>query len=418
MGHGKTTMAIEYINKLPDDVRIIYITPYLDEVERIIYGCQKKQFVQPKTEKGYGSKMSHLIKLVWEGRNIVSTHALLSNITDELITALRAGNYILFLDEVFQTVNKFDLAQSRNRKEVDDITRKDVETLLSKDIISVQDDFSVQWTSEEYILSKYEGLKRLADRGLLYLVNGALLLWAFPIEVFREGIFDEIYILTYQFDAQLQAYYYKYFDIVYEMYEVYGEYGDYKIRKKDADNQSELNWIKSIRDKIHIVDNSKMNALGDYYYDRNNRLIATALSKNWYRKNPDAIPIIKRHAQNFFTNIAKTNSDHNMWTSFKDDTNKFRGRGLSMRNWVALNARATNNYAHKTSLAYLVNRYIDPFYDDFFEKKGIRIDSDKYALSELLQWIWRSGIRNGKEIDLYIPSKRMRDLLEDFLEKE
>ena len=29
----------------------------------------------------------------------------------------------------------------------------------------------------------------------------------------------------------------------------------------------------------------------------------------------------------------------------------------------------------------------------------------------MLQWIWRSAIRDGKPINAYIPSKRMRELL-------
>lgn len=43
-------------------------------------------------------------------------------------------------------------------------------------------------------------------------------------------------------------------------------------------------------------------------------------------------------------------------------------------------------------------------------------DSDvEYALSALLQWIWRSAIRNGKKVTIYIPAPRMRQLLTDWL---
>lgn len=35
----------------------------------------------------------------------------------------------------------------------------------------------------------------------------------------------------------------------------------------------------------------------------------------------------------------------------------------------------------------------------------------------MIQWIWRSAIRNGEEISLYLPSKRMRDLLTEWIEK-
>ena len=50
------------------------------------------------------------------------------------------------------------------------------------------------------------------------------------------------------------------------------------------------------------------------------------------------------------------------------------------------------------------------------------INKDFYALSILLQWIWRSRIRNIKDtpeqrkIDLYLPSSRMKRLLLEWLD--
>ena len=43
--------------------------------------------------------------------------------------------------------------------------------------------------------------------------------------------------------------------------------------------------------------------------------------------------------------------------------------------------------------------------------KGVNIDEDEWALSELIQWLFRSCIREQKDINIYIPSKRMRSLL-------
>ena len=63
------------------------------------------------------------------------------------------------------------------------------------------------------------------------------------------------------------------------------------------------------------------------------------------------------------------------------------------------------------------NRFADPNIIKFFAQRDIRIDSDEFALSEMLQWIWRSAIRDDKPIDLYIPSRRMRDLLIDWIEQ-
>ena len=55
--------------------------------------------------------------------------------------------------------------------------------------------------------------------------------------------------------------------------------------------------------------------------------------------------------------------------------------------------------------------------EKFFEQNGITVDEDGFALSEMLQFIWRSAIRDGKEIWVYIPSVRMRNLLEQWIEE-
>ena len=76
----------------------------------------------------------------------------------------------------------------------------------------------------------------------------------------------------------------------------------------------------------------------------------------------------------------------------------------------------TNEYRETYILAYCTNRFVKPTLIQFFSKKEIYINQDEYALSEMLQWIWRSRIRDGKPIHIYIPSKRMRDLLTQYLQ--
>jgi hypothetical protein len=41
-----------------------------------------------------------------------------------------------------------------------------------------------------------------------------------------------------------------------------------------------------------------------------------------------------------------------------------------------------------------------------------------HALCEMIQWIWRSGIRRGDPIHVFVPSKRMRNLLKIWLESD
>ena len=97
-----------------------------------------------------------------------------------------------------------------------------------------------------------------------------------------------------------------------------------------------------------------------------------------------------------------------IWAAYKGYTKGF----------IACNLRATNDYVERYNLAYCINIFNQPFIDQFFKSKDITINQDLYALSELIQWLWRSRIRRYEPITIYIPSKRMRNLLTLWLEDE
>lgn len=425
MGAGKTSFAIQHINSLSDKTKVIYITPFLDEVKRIINACPEKKFVQPIAKEN-GTKLSSLIHLLHKGENIASTHALFSFMNDAMVEAIRVNGYVLFLDEVFQTVDRFNISDGGSYYGIDEddsrdnITKNDVKILIESGLIKInEDNYSIDWVNKDTVLSKYKRMYELAERDLLYLVDGSLLLWTFPIEVFRHGIFDEIFIMTYQFESQLQYYYYKYFDLKYKKYVVRKKEDDYYIIPADKDDQ-EKQWKEFIKEKIHIVDAPKINKVGGSYRDISNKLNYYSLSKSWYldKNNTESIKKISRNLDNYFRNITKSKVDDRLWTSFKINKDKIKSRNVSDKSWLQCNARATNDYRNKTILAYLINIFVDPFYDKFFKKKGIIIDQDLYAISNCLQWIFRSAIRDNKDIYIYIPSERMRILLIQWLNDE
>jgi hypothetical protein len=418
-GTGKTTWAFNYIKSLPDDKKVIFITPFLDEITRVIKDCPEKHFVQPERKYGSGRKEKHLLKLIRAEENIASTHSLFSKITDELITALHASGYILILDEVFGVVEKFDMwedFQYMSKEEKDELTKNNLKTLFDKGFITTKDDFLVEWIDKDNPLDKYRGVKELIDRGLLYLINGTLLLWTFPVEVFQPGIFEEIYILTYQFDYQLQSYYYKYFNISYSKYHIETINNVFTIIET-INNNYEIEWIEKIKPLITIIDNSKLNKIGDYISTMKG-INKSVLCKNWYRNNTGEFNRIQKNIINFYTFYAKVPSTKRMWTCFLSYKRDIKCSNISLKTWVAMNYRATNKFKGKTALAYMLNRYINPFFISFFNKKNIELNQDGFALSEMIQWIWRSAIRDYKPIIIYIPSQRMRTLLEGFLNQE
>lgn len=125
---------------------------------------------------------------------------------------------------------------------------------------------------------------------------------------------------------------------------------------------------------------------------------------------------LKKNVYNYFNNIRGTKSGLNLWTTFSDYEKCLCGKGYR-KGYLSHNARATNDFRDRVSVAYLVNKFINVLVKKFFEQNGITVDEDGFALSEMLQFIWRSAIRDGKEIWIYIPSVRMRNLLEQWIEK-
>lgn len=398
MGFGKTSYLIQMMNENKDN-KYIFITPFLDEVDRIINKCGNKKFKQPNNKNCKGSKLESMKKLISKGSNIASTHSLFSYADEELITLIKSQGYTLVLDEVMDVVSSVDIKQS------------DIKTLFNEKYIKVDDkDYNkIIWIDENYN-GRFNDIKTMAYNESLYYVNNTLLVWTLPISTFEA--FDEIYISTYMFDSQIQRYYYDYFKLEYKYYHIIMENGLYNL-KETEDFNYDIEFRNKAKKLINIIDIPKLNAIGEYYGANKYK---TALSKTWYIKNKDneLFKTLQKNLVNFFRNYCNDKSELNMWTTFNDYKSKLKGKGYT-KGFVPCNSRATNQYSNKKNCAYVINRYLNPFYQAFFDNRNIKVDQDKYALSEMLQWIWRSAVRNGKSINLYIPSQRMRELLINFL---
>ena len=395
-GAGKTTAVINMINESDEEQKYLYITPFLDEVKRIKESCPQKHFKTPKFENG-GTKLDSIKKLLAKGENIVSTHALFQKFDNAVMEIIRLNNYTLVMDEVAQVVDDFP------------ITQYDYDNLTNTYVYIEEDTKQLVWRKEyEDYKGEFDNYKRLCELGSLVHYGGEkkLMVWLFPIKCFNA--FDNIYILTYMFKSQLQSWYYDYYGLPYEFLSVDGDSLDtYHLIEYD-DNK---NYIKYDYSKlIHILDNEKMNRIGELDY---------SLSSTWYERNINENIIIKNlknNMLNFFYNILHSSSKDNIWTTFKEYQNKLKGKGYS-KGFIPVNSRATNEYKDRFNIAYPVNRFLNPYVKNFFTSNNIEINENGWALSEMLQFIWRSAIRDGKEINVYIPSKRMRNLLKAWIEE-
>ena len=396
MGSGKTSWAIEYMNQADKDVRFIYITPFLEEVDRVKNAVSSRSFYDPKSWKG--GKLESLKELIMNDKDIVSTHALFQRADKEVEDLLKASNYVLILDEVMNVVDEYQL------------NKDDFKLLLDNGMVFIEEGTGyVKWNHNSiYQETKYGEVKMLADTEKLVYFEDTILFWTFPVSIFKA--FKETYILTYLFNAQEQRYYYDMNGLYYDYKSVYkDEYGRFLLGEKCDDREAKEN----LRGLINIYEGN-LNEIGA---DRN------SLSHSWYLYTSRLLlQKLKKNLYTYFRNNAKTSSRLNMWTTFKDYQKDLKGKGYAGTknnpSFVPHNARATNDYRQKESLAYTVNRFMRPHKAKFYKSKGVEIAVDQWALSELLQWIWRSRIREGQPINLYIPSSRMRELLKKYLSSQ
>ena len=412
MGTGKTSAMINYMKEAPDDQHFVFVTPFLSETERITTSCPDKNFVSPTqvgyseadgtTSTDYRSKLDDFKDLLREDRNISTTHALFRRFDEEAKELIAAGNYTLIMDEVCELIELYD------------ITPYDAGTLTDK-YIDATDKGPATWREDavDYV-GRFCDYRYDCDLGTLWRYNRTNYVQVLLPDSFE--VFQDCYLMTYMFEDQVQRCYFDLYHLDYDYLYVEGESLD-TYRLTDAPREYSIPGVKN---KVHIFGGRKLNRIGESGH---------ALTRNWYERtaNEKDIRQVQDNAVNFFRHKAKADSSDCLWTCYKEirpfnqsgtrkDSMKVTPKGYK-KQYVACNARATNNYKNRHYLAYLINLFPNPNIYNFLVSQGTAFNQDRWALSMMVQWIWRSAIRDGEEIWVYVPSRRMRTLLEQWLDK-
>lgn len=406
-GAGKSFYCMKMVRENPTE-RYVYVTPYLDEINRIVKN--NNSFYRPTNENKQG-KLCGLKTLLDYNVNIATTHALFRKFDEETVELVKDGAYNLILDEVADVVNTIEMEP------------KDIEYI--KSICDVKEDGQLIWKDDNYsgsyrnFVANYKELKKdgkvkpivldimeLCKEKRAYISMNKFIVWTFPVEVFN--CFKSVTICTYMFDAQIQRYYY-------DLYNV-------KYTKKSIVNHELVEYTpaKSNINKLHIEMDESLNEWG-----RKTASISTAkynpLSHNWFNTRK-SLKFVINSMFNFYYNKHNAKTSDVIWTTFKDVAEQIgkAKRGLNFKdtkykNFLSCNARATNDYDNRHYVIYGINKFISPEVKNFFTTHNIEIDEDSYALSEMIQFIYRSAIRKNEDTYVYIPSERMRSLLIEYM---
>lgn len=443
MSSGKTqriikTMIAEhkptgYFGVTPE--KFMYISPYLDEAHRIagttpITGDDAKrpkldangkviyldvpqkdlQFCHPSNSNKDGSKQTGLKYLIENSANIVSTHTLFKSLS--CLDVPNIENYTLVIDESLEAL-EYDLT----------FTNAEIEQYFKINLLSLDaDGKTVRFHKENFGRAgkgvdstentQYEQFANDCAKGLVYKVKKRLIRKFDATLLYK---FKRVIIMTYNYKGSM-------FDLILQQ----------------AGINPEIEYfgktVKDVKPLIKINMDEKMNAVG---VARNpNTMIkdgkCITLTSSYFKKDAEGKKVAYPEINKFFYNKLynmwlqreKVAVERRLWTCFKPDMMEIsKGTGKTNRfssQWLAYNAKATNDYDQTDHLAFLVNAYVMPDFVLVASWNGIKFNQDHYALNILIQWIFRSAIRQKtpKEIDVYIPSERMRNLLIDWLDGE
>ena len=132
-----------------------------------------------------------------------------------------------------------------------------------------------------------------------------------------------------------------------------------------------------------------------------------SLSRNWM-SDKDNLKRLKMDTRNFFANKSNAKSKFNMWTTFEGCEDYLKGKGYTKG--LVYKGESLEKFNDCKSYAYLRNDFPSDL-----EKQIKDIDVDFYSIHYLAKVVKCITVDLNHELNLYVPSRRVRDLLCEWL---
>ena len=387
-GTGKTTSMIK---EFQQNKKYLVILPFLSEVKRVIDQSKPILFEQPTTdETEHNTKTESIKELLLTGQNIATTH----NMYERLVKLAREGlldDYHITIDEVPDVV-----------KSVSSKTKTSIEEFyLKTGYIELEETGLVRptnkWRQNKEEVSDTLNSKILsyAETGCLYLLGEHMFVWAMPSELLSAGL--SVTIMTYKSEGSLLTSYLNKLSLPY-----FVNSSEFKERhfKAAALELIDLQDIPPIS-KLNLSHSGQTKGMSQCsYYSKISGALKNLRSRQLKGVQLDDILVTcKKDA----------------WFKQENKAGVFaKGSKMFQANWIANTTRGTNDYAHCSHLIYLYDQHVNPVVGRWVNNSSRSFD-DAYALTELIQWVWRSRVRRGEPITLYLPAHRMRRIFLDWL---
>jgi hypothetical protein len=238
-----------------------------------------------------------------------------------------------------------------------------------------------------------------AETGCLYLQEGKMFIWALPQSILTGG--RSVTVMTYKPEGSMLLAYLRKLGLPFEV---------------TNDNQLEEDFRAKAAELITIEDIGALSKNNFSYTGQ----VAGMSSSSYYSKVSRSLKNLKERkliGVDIYDILITCKKD--AWLKASNDNQPKPGvfaknSRLKDANWIANTTRGTNDYMHCSHLIYLYDQNINPILARWLGNSSQDF-KDSYALTELIQWVWRSRVRRGEPITLYLPSPRMRRLFEEWL---
>ena len=386
-GSGKTS---QLLNSFKTTKKYLVVVPILSEVTRVLTDACV-DFYEPVVSDNFETKLGHALSLIDAGLNVVITHKLYKDFS-KLSNLGILDEYHIIIDEVPDTVEPIAKPNFKSFKKF----------YVDTGLVRIDEFDRAHPTSEwedkrrDYKDTLDSTIYSAAKNGTLVYVDGNMLMKVLPRKLFTAG--KTLTVLTFLSDGSYFPYYLKKMGI------------RYVVDSLPALTEGFKEQMMNLLDPVQIPGYKS----GHFGYAKQ----SNGLTKEDYCNQISTS--LKNLASRFLKGVDR---NYVILTCIKDgwgDEKKpgpfQKGSKLKRVNWIPNTTRGTNDYAHCSHAIYLYNQNINPAIGRFLNLPSSF--KDDYAITELIQWVYRTRIRKGEPITLFIGDPRMMKLLNNWMGTE
>lgn len=393
-GCGKTKGIIDYMVS-QHSTNWLYISPLVSEVDKVAKDAEQHGvvFYTPSKDDDHKTLSASVLSLLKQGVNIACTHELTHRFTTEHLQALHKNNYAVVCDETLDLIEPYKMAQD------------DFKFLTNHNLMSVNPDsgrvsFNDQLMGDE---AKYSSFKKLCDIGCMYAAKRSDSILVTQVSTDMIELSSRFIISTHNYENSMMQVFLSIHGFTHKPMQ--GITTRYTNAEQKAYIKKNLELLEPLG--VRKLWDKPGYSLSSYWWNKN----STETQK---REVLNAMITIKRkyklNKEDFFFTLPKGISEGK--NGFKPSS------ALSTESWVACNTRATNEYADRTLAMHAYNLFANQGVVSYLQDQGVTLDNNLHALNMLLQWLYRGCIRNQQPMKLVLLSKRMNELLKNWLEND